>query len=59
MNHKVLLADDSLTIQKVIRITLAGQPYDIVDCATEEELFKKLPEVQPKIVFLDFKIQRR
>lgn len=56
MNHKVLLADDSLTIQKVIRITLAGQPYDIVDCATEEELFKKLPEVQPKIVFLDFNL---
>lgn len=56
MNHKVLLADDSLTIQKVIRITLAGQPYDIVDCGTEEELFKKLPEAKPKIVFLDFNL---
>ena len=56
MNHKVLLADDSLTIQKVIRITLANQPYDIVDCATEEELFKKLPDSHPKIVFLDFNL---
>ncbi len=56
MNHKVLLADDSLTIQKVIRITLAGQPYDIVDCTSEEELFKKLAATQPKIVFLDFNL---
>lgn len=56
MNHKVLLADDSLTIQKVIRITLANQPYDIVDCSTDDDLFRKLPEVKPVIVFLDFNL---
>ena len=59
MNHKVLLADDSLTIQKVIKITLANQPYDIVDCGTEEELFKQLPIVQPKLVFLDFNLSEK
>ena len=58
MNHKVLLADDSLTIQKVIKITLANQPFDIVDCVTDDELFKKLPEVQPELVFLDFNVFR-
>lgn len=56
MNHKVLLADDSLTIQKVIKITLANQPYDITDCSSEEELFKKLPQIKPEIVFLDFNL---
>jgi CheY-like chemotaxis protein len=56
MNHKVLLADDSLTIQKVIKITLANQPYDITECSSEEELFEKLPLVQPKVVFLDFNL---
>src|SRR3954470_9465676 len=56
MNHKVLLADDSLTIQKVIKITLANQPYDITDCSSEDELFAKLPIVQPKLVFLDFNL---
>lgn len=56
MNHKVLLADDSLTIQKVIKITLANQPYDITDCSSEEELFKKLPQLKPEIVFLDFNL---
>ncbi len=56
MNHKVLLADDSVTIQKVIKITLANQPYDITDCSSEEELFKQLPLVQPRLVFLDFNL---
>jgi DNA-binding response OmpR family regulator len=59
MNHTVLLADDSLTIQKVIKITLANQPYEIVDCPNEEELFKKLTEVHAKVVFLDFNLSEK
>jgi CheY-like chemotaxis protein len=59
MNHTVLLADDSLTIQKVIKITLANQPYDIVDCSSEDELFQKLTKVQPKVVFLDFNLSEK
>ena len=59
MNHKVLLADDSLTIQKVIKITLANQPFDIVDCSNEDQLFNQLPIVQPKIVFLDFNLSEK
>lgn len=59
MNHKVLLADDSLTIQKVIKITLANQPYDITEASSEEELFQKLPSIQPKLVFLDFNLSEK
>lgn len=59
MNHKVLLADDSLTIQKVIKITLANQPYDITDCSNEDELFHQLHIVQPKLVFLDFNLSEK
>ena len=59
MNHKVLLADDSLTIQKVIKITLANQPYDITDCSTEEDMFRQLPALQPKLVFLDFNLSEK
>jgi DNA-binding response OmpR family regulator len=59
MNHKVLLADDSLTIQKVIKITLANQPYDITDCSNEEELFHQLSAVKPKLVFLDFNLSEK
>ena len=56
MNHKVLLADDSLTIQKVIKITLANQPFDLVDCASDDALFKMLPGLQPDLVLLDFNL---
>lgn len=59
MNHPVLLADDSITIQKVIKITLANQPYDITECSSEDELFNKLPQIQPKIVFLDFNLSEK
>lgn len=59
MNHKVLLADDSLTIQKVIKITLANQPYDIVECSNDDDLFRLLPQVQPKLVFLDFNLSEK
>jgi CheY-like chemotaxis protein len=59
MNHKVLLADDSLTIQKVIKITLANQPYDITDCSSEDELFRQLSTVKPKLVFLDFNLSEK
>lgn len=59
MNHKVLLADDSLTIQKVIKITLANQPYDITEVSSEDDLFHQLPVIQPKLVFLDFNLSER
>jgi DNA-binding response OmpR family regulator len=59
MNHKVLLADDSLTIQKVIKITLANQPYEITDCSTEDQLFQQLSVTKPKLVFLDFNLSDR
>lgn len=59
MNHKVLLADDSLTIQKVIKITLANQPYDITEASSEDELFHKLKTLKPKVVFLDFNLSEK
>jgi CheY-like chemotaxis protein len=59
MNHKVLLADDSLTIQKVIKITLANQPYEITEASSEEELFHQLPLLRPKLVFLDFNLSEK
>jgi CheY-like chemotaxis protein len=59
MNHKVLLADDSVTIQKVIKITLANQPYDITDASSESDLFSKLKALDPKLVLLDFNLSEK
>lgn len=54
MKHKVLIADDSLTIQKVIRITLSGEPYELIDCDDSTSLFNKVEEERPALVYLDF-----
>ena len=42
MTSRVLIADDSLTIQKVIGITLASSGYDLVECLNEADLLKKI-----------------
>ena len=56
MEHKVLIADDSLTIQKVIKITLANEPFELSECANPDELSRVVRETAPEIVLLDFNL---
>lgn len=56
MGHKVLIADDSLTIQKVIKITLANEPFETSDCLSESDLFTSIENEKPNIVLLDFNL---
>ncbi len=56
MTHKVLLADDSLTIQKVIKITLANEPYTLLDCRSEADLMGFIDRESPQLVLLDFSL---
>ena len=54
MGVKILLADDSPTVHKVIKIILKDEPCEIVECARETDLVDKLNATQPAAVFLDF-----
>jgi DNA-binding response OmpR family regulator len=56
MASRVLVADDSLTIQKVIGITLANSGYELVECVNEEELFRKIESNHFDLILLDFNI---
>ncbi|OUR93697.1 hypothetical protein A9Q84_19740 [Halobacteriovorax marinus] len=56
MAEKILVADDSLTIQKVIAITLANTGYELYECLNEVELLKMLKEDQYDLVLLDFNL---
>lgn len=56
MEHKVLIADDSLTIQKVIKITLANEPFELHECEEATDLISKVNEIQPAMVLLDFNL---
>ncbi len=56
MSLKVLVADDSLTIQKVIGITLANAGYELVECLNSDDLAKKIQETNFDLVLLDFNL---
>ena len=56
MSHKILIADDSLTIQKVIKITLANEPFEIAVCSNSAELEQSVLTEKPNIVLLDFNL---
>jgi CheY-like chemotaxis protein len=50
---KLLLADDSATIQKVIDLTFADEGVRVVIVNNGQEAIDQLPEVQPDIVLAD------
>lgn len=54
MVPKILLADDSATIKKVIKFSLGSQMYEVVDADSEEEMMEKVSSLKPTLVLLDF-----
>lgn len=56
MTSRVLIADDSLTIQKVIGITLANSGYELVECLNEADLFRKVQAEHFDLILLDFNL---
>jgi CheY-like chemotaxis protein len=53
MSRTILLADDSLTIQKVVELTFADTDYGVVAVSSGDELLLQLPECNPDIVICD------
>ena len=56
MAEKILVADDSLTIQKVIAITLANTDYELVECLSHKDLVSSLESDEFDLVLLDFNL---
>ena len=53
---KILIADDSLTIQKVIKITLANENYELIECVDDHSLMDIVTSEKPNIILLDFNL---
>jgi len=53
MAGTILLADDSITIQKVVELTFAGTDSEVVAVGSGRELLERLPEVRPHVVLCD------
>ncbi len=53
MSKKILLADDSITIQKVISITFSSPDYEITIVDNGNDAIKKAGDVKPDIILTD------
>lgn len=53
MPKQILLADDSITIQKVIALTFAGEDYKITSVDNGSDAIIKAGEIRPDIILAD------
>lgn len=51
--HKLLLADDSITIQKVVNLTFADEGIEVVSVGDGNAAIEKLSEFTPDLVMVD------
>lgn len=56
MAQKILVADDSLTVQKVVSLTLASFDYELVECKDESQLAEQLMIGGASILLLDLNL---
>lgn len=53
MSKKILLADDSVTIQKVVSLIFANEDYDLVTVGNGDETLTRVRELKPDLVMAD------
>jgi CheY-like chemotaxis protein len=53
MGKKILLADDSITIQKVIELTFSDEDFEVVTVGNGRLAMEKVQEVRPDVVLCD------
>lgn len=54
---KLLLADDSVTIRKVVELTFADEGIDVSTAGDAESAMQKFVEIQPDIVLVDIGLE--
>ena len=59
MSHKLLLADDSVTIQRVIELTFSGEEIQVVAVGDGEQAIARIPTERPDIVLADIAMPKR
>ena len=59
MTHKLLLADDSVTIQRVIELTFADEDFEVITVGDGQAAIDRLESDPPDIVLADIDMPRR
>jgi CheY-like chemotaxis protein len=53
MGHKVLLADDSITVQKIVKLSLTEEGIEVIALGNGEQAVQQLETLQPDLVMAD------
>ena len=53
MSEMILLADDSITIQKIVNLTFSGEGIDVVTVGNGDAALRKIHEHRPSLVLAD------
>ena len=53
MSARILVADDSVTIQKVVELTFSKEDFTLIQARSGEEALRKAKEVRPDLILLD------
>jgi CheY-like chemotaxis protein len=59
VTHKLLLADDSVTIQRVVELTFSGENVQVVTVGDGEQAIARIPAEMPDIVLADIAMPKR
>jgi CheY-like chemotaxis protein len=59
MTKKLLLADDSITIQRVIELTFSGEDVQVITASDGEEALSRIAAERPDIVLADIGMPKR
>lgn len=59
MTKKLLLADDSITIQRVIELTFSGEDVQVLTASDGEEALSRIAAERPDIVLADIGMPKR
>ncbi len=53
MGHKVLLADDSITVQKIVKLSLTEEGIEVIALGNGEQAVQQIESLQPDLVMAD------
>jgi CheY-like chemotaxis protein len=56
VSHKILLADDSVTVQKIVTLTFSDEGVDVIPVSTGDDALKRLQSLRPALVMADVSI---
>jgi CheY-like chemotaxis protein len=56
MSQKILIADKSITIQKIVELTFQEEDFEVISVSNGREALDKIQQIQPNIILADISL---